>query len=227
VWQQTAGGALVAAVADGAGTAPLSDVGSDLAARSAVKHAVGILDQVVPCDNQGWQVLLRNVFRKARKTVESEAAGRGHSALDLATTLLVAIVTPEVVVAGQVGDGAVVVRHGDDTFHAVTRPAPGEYINETTFLTSNDSLKQIQFAVHKGAVTGLAMFSDGLQMLALKMPQGEPHSPFFVPLLKFVSGAGDPSKAQEQLRGFLQSPKITDRADDDLTLLLAVKNGAC
>jgi hypothetical protein len=71
----------------------------------------------------------------------------------------------------------------------------------------------------------LALFSDGLQMLALKMPPGTPHPPFFAPLMRFVAQTRDRATAEEHLRGFLQSPRIAERADDDLTLVLAVRAG--
>jgi hypothetical protein len=72
-------------------------------------------------------------------------------------------------------------------------------------------------------LTGLALLTDGLQMLALKMPGGEPHEPFFQPLLRGVMTAESRERAEEQLRGFLLSPRIRQRAQDDLTLLLAVR----
>ena len=31
------------------------------------------------------------------------------------------------------------------------------------------------------------MFSDGLQRLALKLPEGTPHAPFFTPLFRFAT----------------------------------------
>ena len=40
---------------------------------------------------------------------------------------------------------------------------------------------------HNGPINGVALFSDGLQMLALKIPGGTPHPPFFTPLLNFLA----------------------------------------
>ena len=71
-------------------------------------------------------------------------------------------------------------------------------------------------------MTGLALFSDGLQMLALKMPQGTPHPTFFSPLLGLL--ATTPlGQATKHLQGFLQSPRVAEKAEDDLTLLLAIR----
>jgi hypothetical protein len=227
--QQLAGGVLVAAVADGAGSAPRADVGSACAVRAAVKEAVnqlGGLGVGLPREDEDWHLLLRHVLQAARKAVATEAAARGWSLSDLATTLLLALATPDLVAAGQVGDGAVVARLDDNRFQAVTRPPVQEYVNETTFLTSGDPLGPVQVSVLRARPSGLALFSDGLQMLALKMPEGTPHPPFFAPLLRLVADIKDRSTAEEQLQRFFQSPRITERADDDLTLLLAVRDGS-
>jgi hypothetical protein len=53
------------------------------------------------------------------------------------------------------------------------------------------------------------------------MPQANPHTAFFSPLFRFVSQAKDNPTANEELKAFLESPRMRERADDDLTLLLA------
>jgi hypothetical protein len=225
LWEQTAGGILVAAVADGAGSASLADVGSACAVRAAVKASLEHLGDGLPLEDEDWQALLAEVLRAGREALVNEAAARSGSLSDLATTLLVALATPELVAAVQVGDGAVVVRLAGTRFQTVTRPPAQEFLNETTFLTSADALDQAQFAVVRDHVTGLALLSDGLQMLALKLPEGTPHSPFFDPLMRLVAEVNDQGTAEEHLRRFFQSPRITDRTDDDLTLVLAVRAG--
>jgi hypothetical protein len=213
---------LVAAVADGAGSAPLAELGSCTAAHGAVEAAATRLAQAIPTDDAGWQALLEGVLETARLTVQAEADRCQRSLADLATTLLVAIAGDHFVSACQVGDGAIVARLSDDSILAATRPPPGEYINETTFLTSNNYLAAAQFVTLRESINGMILLSDGLQMLALKMPNGTPHLAFFAPLLQFAAVA-DPGRAQGQLQRFLQSPRIIQRADDDLTLLLAVR----
>jgi hypothetical protein len=218
------GGTLVVAVADGAGSAPQAAVGSACVVRAAVQRLVNRLGHGLPRADEDWRGLLREAFQFASSMLAAEAAARQCPLADLATTLLVAVATPELAAAGQVGDGAVVARLDDEGFQAVTRPpATQEYINETTFLTSADALDQAQFCVLRARLTGLALFSDGLQMLALKMPQGTPHPPFFTPLMRLVADIKDRSTAEEQLRRFFQSERITERTDDDLTLVLAVR----
>ena len=71
----------------------------------------------------------------------------------------------------------------------------------------------------------IAILSDGLQMLALKIPEYMPHAPFFSPLFRFVAEVTDETEAKEQLEAFLRSPRVRKRTDDDLTLLLATLVG--
>jgi hypothetical protein len=104
---------------------------------------------------------------------------------------------------------------------ALTIPSNGEYINQTTFLTSLDGLETAQFKICRDEIVNVGVLTDGLQMLALNMIVGEPHKPFFFPLFEFVANAEDRVLAKEHLMRFLSSDKITQRTDDDLTLILA------
>jgi hypothetical protein len=70
-------------------------------------------------------------------------------------------------------------------------------------------------------IVNIGVLTDGLQMLALNMLVGEPHKPFFFPLFDFVANAEDKVVAKEQLVKFLCSERITNRTDDDLTLIIA------
>lgn len=225
-WQALPGeaggsGVLLAAVADGAGSASLAEVGSSIAARSAVEALCASPLPSGDEHDEGWKVWLASALRAARAEVEAEAARRQVEASELATTLIVVAAAPELVAAVQVGDGALVVSDGRGNITALTVPQSGEYINETTFLVSPNALESAQVVVWRQAATQLALFSDGLQMLALAMPQGAPHEPFFAPVFRFAAGACDEQAAGERLARFLASPRIRERTPDDVTLLLA------
>ena len=218
-WQVLPDGILVAAVADGAGSSNLGDVG----AKIAVGVAVEAISQqnLLLADNVGWQFLLVDALRAAKNAVLAESRVREVEARELATTLILVVATPGFAIAAQVGDGAAVVGDEEENVFSVTAPQTGEHINETIFLISEQGVENAQVSIWRGKLVHLAIFSDGLQMLALKMPMGLPHSPFFAPLFKFMMVVTDEEEATKQLEEFLRSPKVTGKTDDDLTLLLA------
>ena len=220
-WELRSDGILVAAVADGAGSAAISDVGAKIAVSKAVETILQLEALPTADDETGWKSLLTKALTIARISVETEANNRQVSVRDLASTLLVAVATPELVVTAQIGDGAIVISDKQDNIVALTTPQSGEYINQTTFLVSPKALDTVKVNIWYGNVANLAMFSDGLQMLALKMPLGTPHIPFFNPLFGFISQMIDESAAKKELEGFLKSPRLAQRSDDDLTILLA------
>ncbi len=221
-WKELTNGTLVVAVADGAGSASLAEVGSETAARVAVEHVLMCQNVGLPTEESEWRRLLTDILEATRDAVVTAAEERSIAPQQLATTLIVVVTTGDLTGVVQVGDGAVVVQKADGVLEAATLPQSGEYINETTFITSPGYLETTQYAMIREPITGLGVLSDGLQRLAMKMPDGHPHPAFFTPLLRFTAEALDLNEAEEQLQAFLQSDKITQRADDDLTLVLAV-----
>ncbi len=225
-WRILPDGTLLAAVADGAGSAACAEVGAACAAEYALNALHAELTRL-PTDlhSEATEPVLRHLLtealRAAQGALETEAGTRDIPLRDLATTLILVLATSQGAVALQVGDGAAIVGAGDGTLHSLTIPPAAEYANETIFLTSEEAMETAQFAAYAGPVAQVAVFSDGLQRLALRLPEGTPYPPFFNPLFRFVTEATDGALAYSQLVAFLSSPRIVARADDDLTLLLA------
>ena len=221
-WRRLPNGLFVAALADGAGSAALAEFGSAAAVVAVVEWVSRrVADSPPPTENDDeWKSLLTDALRAALAAIEKEAATRQTLPRDLATTLILVIAARSMVAAAQIGDGAALVRSDTGDLFALTRPDSGEYINETTFLVSPNAVESAQINVWRGHASGIAAFSDGLQMLALNMADKTPHSAFFLPLFNFVANATD-VECESQLRTFLRSSRIAQRTDDDLTLLLA------
>jgi len=220
VWQALPGGGVVVAVADGAGSASLSQLGSARAALAVVEWVSELMKDESPRDDAEWRAMLTAALQTAHESVLEAAKKRKVSPRELATTLIVLVATPQIAAAAQVGDGAAIVMNGNGEPVAITAPQSGEFINETLFFTSPDYLKAAQFGLWRGTVTGLGVISDGLQLLALKMPEAVPHAAFFSPLLQFLHESEDLHDAEQELRDFMASDRIRQRADDDLTLVL-------
>ncbi|MGB3420888.1 MAG: PP2C family serine/threonine-protein phosphatase [Dolichospermum sp.] len=228
-WQLLANNVLVIAVADGAGSAKLGKVGSMIAVETAIEYlSLQEITSDTLANDDFLRNLLTNTILVARKAIETEADECKNQPHDLATTLILMIATPEIVAVAQIGDGLAVAKNGAGKLMALTMPNNGEYINETTFLTSPHGLETVQLNLWREEITNVGVLTDGLQMLALNMIVGDsgnvtaiPHKPFFMPLFEFVHNAEDKILAKEQLHRFLSSERITQRTDDDLTLVLA------
>lgn len=221
-WIRLSEGILLAAVADGAGSAAQSEVGSEVAAKAAVaaiasKRDILLLDE----GDEDLRILMTHALEEAREAVETKAAEHDVKVRDLATTLIVIFASPKFVAAAQIGDGAAVVGDAAGRITALTKPESGEYINETIFLTSSDAMESAQVNVWYGNTGYIAALSDGLQLLALEMPEGKPHGPFFSPLFRFIERVEDAKDAESQLEKFLISELVRERTNDDLTLILA------
>jgi len=179
-WEVLPNGVLIAAVSDGAGSAAFSDEG----AATAVSAAIAALRQrlmssdtsAISPEQGGWHEVLTESLEQARQSVVALSQQRGQPLREFAATLIVVIATSEFVTAMQIGDGAAVAGDAQGQLFTLTAPQAGEYINETFFLSSPDSPLTAQFAFRRGAIRQLALLSDGLQLLALKMPAGEPYT---------------------------------------------------
>ena len=218
------GDVLLAVVADGAGSAKQAEAGSAMACQSITESAARYLTG-------------RRLNRITRKTVErwirnfqqeiSSAAGAMElKPRDYACTLLAALVGQFHAVFFQIGDGSIVVSDAEErSYGHVFWPERGEYENATFFATDHRLAANLQFESVRRNVVELAMFSDGLQRLALDFQKVMPHEPFFRGIFPPVRKASPETAGQlaECLSSFLSSARVNQRTDDDKTLLLATR----
>jgi hypothetical protein len=210
---------LVACVADGAGSAKYSDVGSAMACAAVLENAAAFFESKQQFD----ELQLEEVIRwcdDARARIRDEAIGRDCNLRELATTLVVAIVGARRAFFFQIGDGAIVLG-SRGVYGVVFWPQSGEYANTTNFLTSDEYRQRLDFLATAGSMSDVALFSDGLERLALRFDSQTPHTPFFDPLFRTVRAAEDLDILSEQLRRFLGTDSVQSRSDDDKTLILA------
>lgn len=218
-------------VADGAGSASRASAGAHAAVQAtldAVEHL--LFGQQEPETPDTWQSVLRMICIYARSALVQRAASEfeqtdeqvAHSNLlpHFATTFLVTIVSPHWLAAVQIGDGAIIVQFADKSLVTLTPQRRREYFNETNFLTDNDYLELATYTIRRRAdVTGLALLTDGLELLALNMAENTPHAPFFLPFFQFML---QPLALGTDIQRFLASEVVCARTEDDKTLVLAV-----
>ncbi len=221
---------IVAAVADGAGSAPRSDEGSRTAVDAAVATIVdGINRQPAAAFGERLaESLARDAVKQARISVERYGLRHGVPVRELASTLIVAFASDDLVTAAQVGDGAVIAFNiGSGEARTLCDAHTGEYANETTFITSRSQPDSIADVGHASAhdYDALALITDGLQNLALKMPEREAFLGFWNPMLNDLVHTDEPEAVPERLHAFISGERVQSRTTDDVTIAIAARAG--
>jgi hypothetical protein len=210
---------LVAACADGAGSASQPALGARMACLGIIRMAAEALrDGLGVGDLDARRVL--GWHDRVRGLMSLEACLRNLDLKDLACTLLMAVVSRDGGVCSQIGDGAIVYR-GRDGWQTAFWPQTGEYANITYFLTGADFVERLAFRTLGERVDELALLTDGLQPLALHYATRSVHAPFFDPMFTALRQSPDAQALEGPLGEFLTSKPVNDRTDDDKTLVLA------
>jgi len=172
------GGWGIAILCDGAGSAALSDVGSEF----TVNQAIGVFEGIIQKHNwikkgelpqaEAWQKLALNAFRTIRKRLELVAEAKEVNPKDYACTIIVVIYAPFGILTSHIGDGRAGYRDGEGKWHPIMTPHNGEEANITIFLTSDYWLKGDfemsgvtvpESRVITAAPTGFTLMSDGCE----------------------------------------------------------------
>ncbi len=218
---------LVAAAADGAGSARCAERGAGLAVAAFVRGMEQFLAQRGLGDLTPER--LHDVIAQTREAVLEQAARAGAPMQDFACTFLGAVVGPQRAAFCQIGDGAVVVSEaGDrDDWSWVFWPQRGEYANATSFLTDEDALRVLELAVIGRSVEEVSMLTDGLERMVLVYETRSVFAPFFqamfAPLREAAPGFNE--ALSQSLGVYLNSAQVNQRTDDDKTLVLASRRG--
>ena len=213
---------LILACADGAGSAQAAKVGAEHSCSEVIDNVVSFfqsgrtLDEISRDDVVNWA-------RQIRTSLLGVADMQEIQIRDLACTLLFAIVGRDRAVFAQIGDGAIVMQDAGE-YRPVFWPQSGEYQNTTYFITDVEFEQNLQIEIMESTISELALFTDGLQMLALNYSTKSAHGPFFKPMFETLRQAVEPNDLVVPFRQFLDSKGVNDRTDDDKTLILATRN---
>jgi hypothetical protein len=212
--------AFCAIVCDGAGSAPFGGEGASLIART---FTVGLRDHfrtssVLPGDEDVW-----GWIDSVRDKLAEAAAMRSTVRRDMASTLVLLVATNSDALVVHVGDGAVVVRETDGPWRALSWPENGEYASTTYFLTE-DPAPRVRISRHAADFDAAAIFTDGIETLALDLAGGVPHEPFFQSMIAPLDTAqaeGKDRSLSDALGRFLSGPRVCERTDDDKSFIIA------
>ncbi|MDX6614312.1 MAG: hypothetical protein QOD75_3498 [Blastocatellia bacterium] len=217
---------LIAVVADGAGSAKCGLKGATLACSRLVAAVTQHLQNDKPVHDLDPSFINTWIVGFQRQLAD-ESAAEGLISRDFASTMLAAVIGDDCGVFIQIGDGAIVIPSTEerDDYGWLFWPQQGRYANETNFVSDQAASERIEFSLINGRIDEVALFTDGLQSLALDYQSRQAHNPFFAPIFEWLRAAPEEysEKYTASLSSFLNSTKINDCTDDDKTLLLATR----
>lgn len=213
---------LLTVVSDGAGSAKYSEIGSRLVVECFARCAIAHLRER-PSLEDITQELVREWLDDVRNRIFHSAEQRATEPRQMAATLIGTMICSKRAIVCHIGDGACVLRRkGANLWEVPSWPAHGEYASSTYFVT-DDPEPRLDFMSIEGEFSELAIFSDGIERLALdfvnKSASERFFDPMFAPLTKV--GPGRNRVLSASLRQFLDSPRVLERTDDDKSLVLA------
>jgi len=210
---------LFAFAADGAGTASQGGAGAEMAMEATAEFLYTSPDGI---PDEGAEALLVECAGYVADRIRGGATAAGLAPRDFACTWLGVLATETVATVVQIGDGGVVLDMGRGLEMPV-KPMNGEYANQTYFITDDDALERVQTANLPGRAERVAVFTDGIQRIAVDLATNLPHEPFFRGFFDVLSRAvvSDEDRLHDALLGFLGGQAVEQRTDDDKTLVLA------
>lgn len=210
-------------VADGAGSALRGGEGARLAIQTA---AAFIADKLRQAEFGLGDQFAVDLIMAVRANIYEHAEQAGLKARDFACTFLGLVSSYQGTIAFQVGDGGIVLDVGSG-LQVPIQPMQGEFANMTNFVTDENALDVLQTKSYDARVSRAAVFSDGLQRLALNMATNTAHEPFFAKFFAVLAASKPEQDDQLQLAlaNFLNSAQVNERTDDDKSLALAVLPG--
>ena len=213
---------LIAVVSDGAGSAINSSIGSKTTCETLAELVTQSLktdqDSALTENNATqWVQIVRDEINIIAEKEDLEVR-------EYACTLLCAVVSNKGALFFQIGDGAMIVSKFG-LMGIVFWPDNGEYANSTYFITDENAIDRLRILKVESNIDELAIFSDGIQNLALTNSSKTPHYPFFNSMFEFLRKVknADYDNLDKKLELFLQSENINSRTDDDKTLVLATR----
>lgn len=219
-------------VSDGAGSAALSRVASNLACQTALDHLSEALAQFPPLAKDSGELVSRDLptlrghlveaARLALERVREEAATRARPLSEFSATLLILVRREwngqQLCAALQAGDGGIALWNEDGTLTILGEADHGQQSGETKFLTSGgmeaEFPARVKFSIRPN-LRAVAVMSDGVADDFFPEPERFPE--LFKTVLPLVEGAD--SSPGAALLDWIDYEK--KGSSDDRTLVLS------
>ncbi len=217
---------LIAAVADGAGSARLSHLGSEAFADAVVEALRNDLSELEFDGERASDVLTKAVNDTKDRLMKDAQDSDDNTAIhvsDFAATLIVVVANSNGGAFFHVGDGAgTVFSLGNSSGATVSKPENGEYANETYFVTADNWESHLRVTPFSGEFDTILLMSDGVTPMAMTKGCALPFDNFVGPVLGFLRGVDEPT-AKKALINTLSDEKVRTVTGDDKTLIWATK----
>src|SRR4051812_2776003 len=201
---------LICCVADGAGSAKYAAEASSL----VTSKTVDFLSKQIFISNELTEADIISIAEQLYDELNELALKRNEPLNEFSCTFLGCVLFDTKSLFFQIGDGAIIRDDGNNNFVAVWWPQNGEYSNTTSFLVDDDHFSQLKIAVVEDNVQEVALFTDGLQLLALNNESLSVHQPFFNGMFKWLRMAikeEDVTILHRKLGEYLDSDTINSR----------------
>lgn len=213
---------LICCLSDGAGSAVYAKEASQLVVIEAYKF----LENCIKRNKDISEVDIYEMLESLIDKLNDEAIKTNANLNEFSCTLLGGVIFSNKSIFFQIGDGAIVCLDDNDNYYPIWFPQNGEYQNTTWFLIDYPKVINFHCTMFHKNINEVAMFTDGLQLLALNYESYSVHQPFFFDMFKWLRKADNDeniSVLNTKLKEYLNSKIINDRTDDDKTLFLATR----
>lgn len=212
-------GVVAVALADGAGSAPLSHEGAACAVETACTLLCESFDELYHA--QSPAEVRHFLLSGVRSRIRQRAEELNTACSQLACTLLAVAVRGDAYLLFHVGNGVIGCQRAGKLLVA-SAPQNGEFANTTTFVTSPDAL------IHSRALRGIqpqlegfALMSDGCEAALYHKRKGRlaPLLSKLLQRLQLLSG-----EAPQDMLETVMEQVISRRTQDDCSLALLARN---
>jgi serine/threonine protein phosphatase PrpC len=219
---------IAVAVADGAGSAALSRLGSHVAVEAAIRTLDAGLLVLTP---EALQARLGHAALAANAALHNVAQEHGVPLNDLATTLLLCVLVPApqaMLACLQIGDGAIAACDGT-RIYPLCNPDRGEYASQTVFVSdARVEPRELAARIHVqalGSAHWVLLATDGVTDPYLETEQAMHDAQCWAPLAAELERAATaaPDSAEQCLVQWLDA--FTPGHHDDRTLVLLHPGG--
>lgn len=176
-------GWVIAAIADGIGSAKHSGIGSKI----AVESTVDFCDRYMPSDYSTMSIksMIRTAYNYAFKSIIIEAQNQGNSIEDYDTTLDLVLFDGKKIVYGHCGDGGIIGLTVNGDYVSITSPQKGaDYIS---VIPLRGGYNCWEIDTYDEELSALIMVTDGIWEVLKPYLLNRENNSFYVPIAFLLS----------------------------------------